>query len=137
MVMNFPLIPGGAQKQQNVERDLTSLWSMSARTMQDDEKRPWVLQLIRHLSSRDAARLYAEQANTQIPMLGVEVDESKIGRVAREVPTMALNAPANRWIPSVMSPVQRHKFEPALSEFLSGKREPKVFVAQLGKIFAL
>lgn len=136
VVLEFPLIPGGAEKQRNVERDLTACWYMGAKAMQDDEKRPYVLQLVRHLASRQAGKLYVEEANTQVPMLGVEVDESKISRVAREAQTLAFSKPANRWIPSVMTPVQRHKFEPALGEFLSGKFEAPAFAAQLGEIFA-
>jgi raffinose/stachyose/melibiose transport system substrate-binding protein len=136
VVLDFPLIPGGAQKQRNVERDLTSLWYVSAKSMRDDEKRPYVLQLIRHLASRQSAKIYAEQANQQVAALGVDYDESKYGRVAREAQTMAVNAPGNKWIPSVMTPVQRAKFEPALGEFLSGQHDPNAFVALLGTIFA-
>jgi raffinose/stachyose/melibiose transport system substrate-binding protein len=136
VVMNFPLIPGGAQKQPNIERDLTGLWYMGAAAMADDARRPWVLQLIRHLSSRQAAKAYVEEANTQVPALGVEFDESKIGRVAREAQTLALSVPGNKWIPSVMKPTQRAKFEPALGEFLSGKYQPQEFAGRLGEIFA-
>jgi ABC-type glycerol-3-phosphate transport system substrate-binding protein len=135
-VMNFPLIPGGAQKQPNVERDLTSLFYVSAKSMQDDEKRPYVLELTRQLSSRAAAKRYAEQANQQVAALGVDIDESKYGRVAHEAQTLAMSQPENKWIPAVMTPVQRAKFEPALGEFLSGKTEPAAFVAKLGDIFA-
>ena len=70
-----------------------------------------------------------------IPALGVDVDVTKYGRVALEAQTLALKAPANKWIPSVMKPTQRSKFEPLLGEFLSGKYEPQAFVAQLGQIF--
>src|SRR5207244_4023144 len=39
VVLEFPLIPGGAQKERNVERDLTSLLYVSAKSMADDVKR--------------------------------------------------------------------------------------------------
>ena len=134
-VLEFPLIPGGAQKERNVERDLTTLWYMSAKAMADDERRPYVLELIRRLSSRESGKIYAEQALQPIPMLGVDIDQSKVVRVVRDAQKVALANPANKWIPSSMRPDRRAKFEPLLGEFLAGKHEPKAFVEQLGRIF--
>jgi hypothetical protein len=94
-----------------------------------------VQELVRRLSSRGAEKQYAEQAQQPIPALGVDVDESKIGRVALQAQTMALASPANKWIPSVMKPAQRSKFEPLLGEFLSGNYTPAAFVGQLATIF--
>jgi hypothetical protein len=99
-------------------------------------KRPYILELVRQLSSRTAAKLYAEHANQQVAALGVDIDDSKYSRVAREAQAMAVRAPGNKWIPASMTPTQRSKFEPTLGEFLSGKYEPAAFVALLGKIFA-
>jgi ABC-type glycerol-3-phosphate transport system substrate-binding protein len=135
VVLEFPLVPGGAQKQRNVERDLTGLWYVADKSLRDDAKRPYVLQLVRRLSSRAAAKQYAEQANQQVAALGVDIDLAKYSRVAREAETMAVNAPGNKWIPSVMTPTRRSKFEPLLGEFLSGKYPPEAFVTQLGVIF--
>ena len=136
VVLSFPLIPGGAQTEKNVERDLTSLWYASAAAMADADRRPYVQELIRRLSSRAAEKTYAEQGKQPIAALGVEVDPAKYGRLAWESQTLALASPANKWIPSAMTPARRAKFEPLLGEFLSGKHEPKAFVAQLGQIFA-
>lgn len=135
-VLAFPLLPGGAQTERNVERDLTSLWYAGAKPMADALKRPYLQELIRRLSSRGAEKRYAEDAKQQIPALGVNVDESKYGRVALAAQTMALSVPANKWIPSVMKPAQRSKFEPLLGEFLAGNHAPDVFVARLATIFA-
>ena len=135
-VLEFPLIPGGAQTERNVERDLTSLWYTSAKSMRDEERRPYVMELVRRLSSRAAEKIYAEDAKQNIPALGVTFDEAKLGRVTTEAQTIALRAPANKWIPSVMKPAQRSKFEPLLGEFLAGKHEPKAFVAAMAPIFA-
>jgi raffinose/stachyose/melibiose transport system substrate-binding protein len=134
-VLPFPLLPGGEQKEKNVERDLTSLWYVGAKSMRDAARRPYVQELVRRLSSRGAEKQYAEQAQQPIPALGVDVDESKIGRVALQAQTMALASPANKWIPSVMKPAQRSKFEPLLGEFLSGNYTPAAFVGQLATIF--
>ena len=56
VVMPFPLIPGGAQTQQNVERDLTSLLYVGAKSIQDAERRPYVMELARRLSSKAAQK---------------------------------------------------------------------------------
>ncbi len=135
-VLEFPLIPGGAQTERNVERDLTSLWYASAKSMRDEERRPYVQELIRRLSSRAAEKTYAEEAKQNIPAQGVDFDMNRLGRVTVEAQTLALSRPANKWIPSVMKPAQRSKFEPLLGEFLAGKHEPRAFVAQLTPIFA-
>ena len=136
VVLDFPLIPGGAQTQRNVERDLTSLWYASAQSVDDTARRPYVLELIRFLGSRDAARSYAEDANQQPAALGADIDEAKYGRVSKEAQKLATSAPANKWIPSVMTPTQRSQFEPALGQFLLGKTETAAFVSKLGTIFA-
>lgn len=135
VVMEFPLIPGGFQKERNVERDLSTLWYMSAKAMADNDKRPYVLELLRRLSSRESGKIYSEEVKQSIPMLGVEIDPEKFGRIAREAQGIALRNPANKWIPSAMKPDQRTKFEPLLGEFLAGKHEPGRFVEQLGRIF--
>ena len=135
VVLDFPLIPGGAQTERNIERDLTSLWYLSARSLADDDKRPYLYELVRRLSSRQAAKLYVEEASQLVPTLDLQVDMSKVNRIAIEAQALALRAPPNKWIPSVMTPVRRAKFEPLLGEFLAGKYEPAAFVQRLGVIF--
>lgn len=135
VVLDFPLIPGGAQTETNVERDLTTLWYAGARPFADAAKRPYIMELMRRLSSRGAAKTYAEEAQQPVPMLGVDIDPERFGRLATEAQAVALRSPANRWIPSVMRPDQRSRFEPLLSEFLAGRHTPERFVAGLGSIF--
>ncbi len=136
VVLDFPLIPGGAQTERNIERDLTSLWYLSARSMADDDKRPYLYKLVRRLSSRQAAKLYVEEASQLVPTLDLQVNMSKVNRIAIEAQALALSAPPNKWIPAVMTPVRRAKFEPLLGEFLAGKYEPAAFVQRLGVIFS-
>jgi len=104
--------------------------------MADADRRPYVQELVRRLSSRAAEKTYAEEGRQPIAALGVQVDPAKYGRLAWAAQTQALNTPADKWIPSVMTPTRRAQFEPLLGEFLSGKYEPKVFVANLGQIFS-
>jgi raffinose/stachyose/melibiose transport system substrate-binding protein len=135
VLLRFPSVPGGAQTEGNIERDLTGLWYTGAKPMRDDERRPFIQELLRRLSSRAAAKIYAEQAKQPVPHLGVAIDPAQVGRIPQEAQAMALAAPANKWIPSVMKPAQRSKFEPLLGEFLSGNHTPEVFVTRLGSIF--
>ena len=133
--LDFPLIPGGVEKEFRTERDLTSLWYVNARSYQDDVKRPYIQELIRRLTSRDAAKLYAEQAKSPVPNIGVDIDPEAVGPAAVVTQQKALSAPANKWIPTVMTPDARAKFEPVLSEFLAGRHTPEDFVKRLGVIF--
>ena len=135
VALEFPLIPGGFQKERNVERDLTTLVYTSAKAIADTDKRPYVQELVRRLVSRESAKIYAQDGKQPIPMLGVSVDPGAVGRIPVETQAIALKSPANKWIPSVMKPDHRTKFEPLLSEFLAGKHESAQFVAQLGRIF--
>jgi raffinose/stachyose/melibiose transport system substrate-binding protein len=135
VVLSFPVIPGGAQRVPQAERDLTSLWYLSAASMEDEVKRPYLMELTRRLSSRDAEKYYAETSGLSVPALNLDIDTTKIGRVALETQALALKTPANKWIPSVMTPTQRSRFEPALGEYLAGQGDPASFVKQLAAIF--
>jgi ABC-type glycerol-3-phosphate transport system substrate-binding protein len=136
VVLKFPLVPGGVEKVFSAERDLTSLWYLSAKSVADNDKRPYVLELVRRLSSRAAAKTYAEEGRQPTAALGVDVDTSKYGRLAWEAQSQALNTPADKWIPSVLTPTRRAQFEPLLSEFLAGQHEPKAFIAKLAQILS-
>jgi raffinose/stachyose/melibiose transport system substrate-binding protein len=135
VVLRFPVIPGGAQTEPHAERDLTSLWYLSAAAIEDQTKSPYLRELTRCLSSRDAEKFYVEQTGLSVPGLNLDADETKIGRLAGEAATLALRTPSTKWIPSVMTPTQRSQFEPLLGEFLSGKYTPTAFAGQLASIF--
>ncbi len=135
VALRFPIIPGGAQTEPHAERDLTSLWYLSAASMADATKRPYLMELTRRLSSRAAEKVYAEQAGLSVPALDLQVDTSRVGRLQAETQSLALQTPANKWIPSVLTPTQRSQFEPLLSEFLSGKYMPADFATKLAAIY--
>lgn len=134
--LDFPLLPNGAETEFRVERDLTSLWYVNARSFEDDVKRPYVQELIRRLTSVDAAKRYAEEAKVPVPNNGVDIDPAAVGTAAAIAQAKALSAPANKWIPTVMTPDDRNQFEPLLSEFLAGRHTPEAFAERLGQIFS-
>ena len=133
LILEFPLVPGGFQTEKNVEKDLTGLWYLNAKSFSDADKGPVVKELAKRFSSREAGKIYAEQAQQPIPMLGVNIDETKVGRVATTGLKLALQRPQNRWIPSMMKPDARAKFDPLVGEYLNGKYTPEEFVQNVNK----
>ena len=93
LILEFPLVPGGFQTEKNVEKDLTGLWYLNAKSFSDADKGPVVKELAKRFSSREAGKIYAEQAQQPIPMLGVNIDETKVGRVATTGLKLALRVP--------------------------------------------
>ncbi|WP_134701011.1 ABC transporter substrate-binding protein [Ammoniphilus sp. YIM 78166] len=134
-VIHFPIIPGGAQTETRIEKDLTTLFYSSAKAWDDPDKRPHVEELLKRLVSRESAKKYAEDQKQPIPTLGVEIDGSKLGPIASEAQALALSVKGNVWIPKVMQPEKRKKWEPMLAEFLNGKYTPEEFVKKMHDIF--
>ncbi|MFC0470689.1 ABC transporter substrate-binding protein [Halalkalibacter kiskunsagensis] len=132
--LDFPLIPGGAQQEMNVERDLTKLYYISATAFKDTDKQPYVKELVKRLTSRESAKKYIEDAKQPMPMLGVEIDPQKVGQLTVDAQNIALNRPMNKWIPSMLSPDQRKKYESLQGELLSGKLKPDIYVQKLDEI---
>ena len=135
VALDFPLIPDGVETEFRVERDLTSLWYVNSRSYEDDVKRPYIQELIRRLTSLAAAKRYAEEAKVPVPNQGVDIDPAAVGALPASALAKALSTPANKWIPTVMTPDNRNQFEPLLSEFLAGRHTPEAFVERLGAIF--
>jgi raffinose/stachyose/melibiose transport system substrate-binding protein len=134
--MKFPLIPGGAQKTQNYEKDLTQLFYMGSKAWNDKDKRPFLEELLKRFASREQAKIYAEAGQQTVPQLNMNIDPQKFGRLATDGLKLAQSAPGNKWLPSYMSPDQRAKFEPLISSFLAGEMAPDKFVQEMDKIFA-
>jgi raffinose/stachyose/melibiose transport system substrate-binding protein len=136
VVMDFPLIPDGAQAELSVERDLTSLWYSSARSWADEEKRPYVQELIRRVSSRESALRLTEDAKIPMAQQDIGANPEILGRLAVETSERAFAVPGNRWVPRLMTPEQRSRFEPLMSELIEGKHTPEQYVAQFSAIFS-
>ncbi len=134
--MDFPLIPGGQETDFRTERDLTSLWYVATNSYADDVKRPYIQELIRRLTSREAAKRYGEEAKLPVVNIGVEIDPEIVGEAALVTHGKAMAAQPYKWLPTVMSPDARAQFEPLLSEFLAGRHTPEDFVEKLGVIFS-
>lgn len=135
VALKFPLIPGGAQKTQNFEKDLTQLFYMGSKAWNDKDKRPYLEELLKRFASREQAKIYAEVGQQTVPQLSMNIDPAKYGRLATDGLKNAQSAPGNKWLPSYMSPDQRAKFEPLISAYLGGEGTPEQFVQEMDKIF--
>ena len=133
--IEFPLIPGGAETEKRVEKDLTQLLYVSAKSWDDPEKRPYIESFIKKLTSRDAAKAYAEEAKYPIPHQGVDIDPDKVGELAYKTLQMAQAVRGNKWLPTVMQPEKRERWLPMLEEFLVGGSTPEEFVNQMHNLF--
>jgi raffinose/stachyose/melibiose transport system substrate-binding protein len=132
--LDFPLVPGGAQKEFSVERDLTALWYASAKQYDDEERRPYIQELIRRLTSREAGRFFQETAKTAQPQLNMGSDPVALGKLTVETTERAFAVPGNKWVPKLQTPEKRTRFEPLLSEFVEGKYTPQQYVERLAAI---
>jgi ABC-type glycerol-3-phosphate transport system substrate-binding protein len=134
LVLEFPLVPGGAEKEKGIEKDLTNLWYVGAKSWADADKQPVIKELLKRLSSRDAGKLYAEVGQQPIPMRGTVVDPAKVGKLAEASQKLAQERPGNKYIPTVMSPDVSAKFGPLVAEFFNGKYPPDKFVEEMAKV---
>ncbi|WP_165452387.1 ABC transporter substrate-binding protein [Paenibacillus thalictri] len=135
VAIEFPLIPGGAQKTKTIEKDLTNLYYVSAKAWNDTDKRPLIQELLKRLTSRDAGKLYVEKAGQNVPMKGVQIDPTKVGRLAFDAQKIAATMPANKWLNAVMKPDQRTKFESKMGAFYGGQYTPEKMAEELNAIF--
>ncbi|NIF79607.1 extracellular solute-binding protein [Paraburkholderia sp. Cy-641] len=133
-VLNFPAIPDGVQHDFRVERDLTSLWYASSKQYADAARRPYIQEFIRRMTNRQTARYFTETAKVQMPQLDLEVDPAAVGQLSVETLKAALAAPGNKWVPKLMKPAQRTRYEPLMSEFIEGKYTPQEYVAKFAEI---
>lgn len=134
VVLDFPLVPGGVQKEFNVERDLTTLWYASSKQYADEERRPYIQELIRRLTSRQTGKFFLETAKTAQPQLNMGADPAILGRLSVETSERAFAVPGNKWVPKLQTPEKRTRFEPLLSEFVEGKYTPQQYVERLAAI---
>ncbi len=135
VVIDFPIVPGGVQTQHSVERDLASLWYASAARYADEQRRPYIQELIRRLTSREAGALFMEKANTTQPQLGIG-NPDVVGRLVVETSERAFSVPGNRWVSRLMKPEHGARFEPLLSEFVDGQYTPAEYVERLAAILS-
>jgi len=134
IVLEFPLVAGGFEKEKSIEKDLTNLWYASAKSWSDSDKQPVIQEIIRRLSSREAGKRYAEDGKQPIPMRGTDIDQVKYGKLAVTSQKLAQERPGSKYLPSVLSADANAKLNPLVAEYFTGKYQPDKFVEELAKI---
>jgi len=133
--IEFPLIPGGAESEKSVEKDLTQLVYVNANSWDDPEKRPYIEELIKKLTNRDAGKAYAEEGKNPIPHLGVDIDPDKVGELAYKTLQMAQATHGSKGLFNSMQPEKRERWLPMLEYFLMGGSTPEEFINQMHDLF--
>ena len=75
----------------------------SAKSYADPAKKDAIVELIHALTSRDAAKIYAEVDRAIIPHLGVTLDESKVHPLQQQAADLAYSAESCKWMLSMTS----------------------------------
>jgi raffinose/stachyose/melibiose transport system substrate-binding protein len=80
------------------ELDLTNLLYVSSKAWADPAKKPLVTELIKRLTSRETAKLSAENDGLIVPNFGVTPDASKVAAVQTKAADIAYNAKGYKWM---------------------------------------
>jgi ABC-type glycerol-3-phosphate transport system substrate-binding protein len=80
------------------ELDLTNLLYVSSKAWADPVKKPLITELLKRLTSRETARLSAENDGHIVPNLGITPDASKVSPVQTKAADIAYNAKGYKWM---------------------------------------
>jgi ABC-type glycerol-3-phosphate transport system substrate-binding protein len=80
------------------ELDLTNLLYVSSKAWGDPVKKPIITELLKRLSSRENARLSAENDGYIVPHLGITPDALKVSPVQTKAADIAYNAKGYKWM---------------------------------------
>lgn len=103
VALNFPLTPTTKVDKPCNELDLTNLVYASAKGFNDPAKKEYIVELIHRLTSREAAKRYAEEERAIIPHLGVDIDPSKVHPLQIQAAELAYAAIPCKWMLSYTS----------------------------------
>lgn len=101
--LNFPLTPTTQVDGPFNELDLTNLIYVSAKSWEDPLRKEVITKLIEKLTSREAAKMYAEIDRSIIPNLDVELDESLVHPLQSQAADLAYAAESCKWMLSKTS----------------------------------
>ncbi len=96
--LDFPLTPTTQVDGPFNELDLTNLVYASAKGFADPVKKEYIVKFIQKLTSRDAAKRYAEEDRAIIPHLGVSPDESMVHPLQQQAAELAYAAESCKWM---------------------------------------
>ncbi len=131
VALAFPLTPETVLEKPSAEQDLTNLVYISAAAYNDSAKKEYVVELMKRLVSRDAAKRYVEEERAMVPHLGLEIDQSKVSDMQRSAAAVAQASPADKWLLSYAKPGPVDNFRILINEFWNGVYTPEEFAKAL------
>jgi ABC-type glycerol-3-phosphate transport system substrate-binding protein len=127
VAIEFPIIPGGFEKESSTEKDVTNLVYASAREYANSNKKDYIDRLIIMLANRDAAKAYLEQSNQIVPHLGLEIDSTFIHPLNIQAMQTAEKQPGRKWLLSFVAADNRSVFRDACDEVWYGNMTAEQF----------
>ncbi len=131
LALDFPLTPETVLEKPSTEQDLTNLVYVSAAAYNDPAKKEYVVELVKRLVSREAAKRYVEDERGMVPHLGLEIDQSKVSDMQRSAAALAEAAPGDKWLLSFAKPGPVDNFRILINEFWNGVYTPEAFAKAL------
>jgi len=131
----FPLVPGGVQTVQSVEKDVNQLFYISSNAWADPGKKEAATKLVKKLTSPEAAKLYVEKAKLVIPMKVDNIDYSIVPQNIVESHKLAASMPAHHWAGKFMPAEAKEKLWPNLALFWMGELSPEQLAIEADKAF--
>lgn len=121
VALDLPLTPVSVIDKPSLEQDLTNLVYIGAAGYDDPDKQPYLKELMKRLTGREAARRQVEEERSIVPHLGLEVDESKITDLQREASAIAGNSDGDKWLLSFAKAGPVDEFRRVINEAWAGK----------------
>jgi ABC-type glycerol-3-phosphate transport system substrate-binding protein len=133
-VIPFPTMPGGAQTDPHIEKDLTTLMYASAASMKDETKGPVVRDFLKFVTSPGAQKMFADQS-ILVAGVNVQPDTAKTGELFAEVQEQTSSLEADKWLGNGRTPSQQQTFYPLMAEAWTGAFTAQQFAERLDSMF--
>lgn len=133
-VIPFPTIPGGAQIDPHIEKDLTNLMYASAASMEDDTKGPVVRDFLKFMTSPDAQKMFADES-ILVAGVNIEPDTAKTGDLFAAVQEQTSSLDGDKWLGNGRTPSQQQTFYPLMGEAWTGAFTAQQFAERLDAMF--
>lgn len=121
VVLDLPLTPVSVIDQPSLEQDLTNLVYISADAYADQDKQEYVVELMKRIVSKEAAKLNVEVERQAVPHLGLDIDPAKVTDLQRQASAIAEKSPGDKWLLSFAKPGPVDNFRIVINESWYGK----------------
>lgn len=123
VALDFPLTPVSVIDKPSTEQDLTQLVYIGAKGYDDPDKKPYLQELMKRLTSKETAKKYVEDERGLAPHLNLDIDESKITPLQKEASALAENCIGDKWLLSFAKAGPVDEFRRTVNASWNGKYE--------------